>query len=130
VSFTTDLWSDPDIKYYMAVTAHWLELVHLQGGQKKITIRADLIGFIHVPGQHTGEKLAKIFHFIISRVGLIKKGKILFYFRSIADVYILQIGWVTTDNASNNSTMLHALEDLIKSNHPNSGYSAQFGHIR
>jgi hypothetical protein len=73
VSFTTDLWSDPDIKYYIAVTAHWLELVHLQGGQKKITIRADLIGFIHVPGQHSGEKLAKIFHFIISRVGLIKK---------------------------------------------------------
>jgi hypothetical protein len=37
---------------------------------------------------------------------------------------------VTTDNASNNSTMLHALEDLIKANHPNSRYSAQFGHIR
>ena len=78
MSFTTDLWSDPDLKPYMAVTAHWLELVHLQGGQKKITIRADLIGFIHVPGHHTWEKLAKVFHFIISRVGLIKK--VIFYF--------------------------------------------------
>jgi hypothetical protein len=63
----------------MAVTAHWLKLVHLQGGQKKITIRADLIGFIHVPGQCTGEKLAKIFQFIIARVGLIKKVINLFF---------------------------------------------------
>jgi hypothetical protein len=27
VSFTTDMWSDPDLKPYMAVTAHWLENV-------------------------------------------------------------------------------------------------------
>ncbi len=27
VSFTTDMWSDPDLKPYMAVTAHWLEQV-------------------------------------------------------------------------------------------------------
>jgi hypothetical protein len=40
---------------------------------EEITIRADLIGFIHDPGQHTGEKLAKIFNFIIARVGFIKK---------------------------------------------------------
>ena len=73
VSFTTDLWSDPDQKPYMAVTAHWLELAHLQGGQKKIIIRADLVGFVHVPGHHSGDRLAKAFFFIISRMGLAKK---------------------------------------------------------
>ena len=67
------MWSDPDLKQYMAVTAHWLELVQLQGGQTKLTFRANLIGFVHVPGSHTGERLADVFHMIINRVGLAKK---------------------------------------------------------
>ena len=67
------MWSDPDKKSYMAVTAHWLELVHLQSGQKKVNLKADLIGFIHVPGHHTGERLAQVFSFIINRAGLAKK---------------------------------------------------------
>ncbi|KAH8992889.1 hypothetical protein EDB83DRAFT_2325242 [Lactarius deliciosus] len=46
VSFTTDMWSDPDLKPYMAVTAHWVEQVQTQGGQQKLTLRADLIGFV------------------------------------------------------------------------------------
>jgi len=70
---TTDMWSDPDLKPYMAITAHWLELVQLKGGQKKLNLRADLIGFMHVPGSHTGERLAQVFYFIINRMGLTKK---------------------------------------------------------
>jgi len=57
----------------MAVTAHWLQLVQLQGGQKKITLRADLIGFVNVPENHTGQKLADIFYFIIDRMDLESK---------------------------------------------------------
>ncbi len=63
------MWSDPDLKPYMAVTAHWLEL----GGQEKLTLRAELIGFLHFPGTHTGERLAEFLHFIITRMGLEKK---------------------------------------------------------
>ncbi len=70
VSFTTDVWSDPDRKPYMAVTAHWLEL---KGGQRKLTLRADLIGFMHIPGSHTGERLGQVFDFIIGRMRLAKK---------------------------------------------------------
>jgi hypothetical protein len=62
------MWSDPDQRSYMAVMAHWLELV-----QKKVTLKANLIGFLHIPGNHTGERLAKVLHFIIDRVGLDKK---------------------------------------------------------
>jgi hypothetical protein len=62
------MWSDPDQKNYMAVTAHWLELV-----QKKVTLKANLIGFLHVPGNHTGERLARVLQFIIDRVELDKK---------------------------------------------------------
>jgi len=67
------MWSDPDLKPYMAVTAHWLELVQLKNGQKELTLRADLIGFVHVPGGHSGERLAQVFYFIVKRIGLVKK---------------------------------------------------------
>jgi hypothetical protein len=67
------MWSDPDLKPYMAITAHWLELVPTQGGVEKLTLRANLIGFLHFPGTHTGERLAEVFYFIITRMGLAKK---------------------------------------------------------
>ncbi|SRR5579859_6967356 len=70
---TTDMWSDPDLKPYMAITAHWIEQVQQKSGQKKLHLRADLIGFMHAPGSHTGERLAQVFYFIISRMRLTKK---------------------------------------------------------
>ena len=73
VSFTSDMWSDPDLKPYMAVTAHWLEYVQTSSGGKKLTLRASLIGFLHFPGTHTGERLAEAFSFIIGRTGLERK---------------------------------------------------------
>jgi hypothetical protein len=63
-----DMWSDPDRKAYMAVTAHWME-----NYQKSIHLRADLLGFVNVAGSHTGECLAKVFLFIIDRLGIDKK---------------------------------------------------------
>jgi hypothetical protein len=67
------MWTDPGLKPYMAVTAHWLELAQTQGGQKKLTLKAMLVGFLHFPGTHTGDRLAKVFHYIITRIKLEKK---------------------------------------------------------
>jgi hypothetical protein len=67
------MWSDPDLKPYMAVTAHWLELVPTQGGERKLTLKATLIGFLYFPGSHTGERLAEVLYLIITRMGLAKK---------------------------------------------------------
>jgi hypothetical protein len=78
VSFTTDMWSDPDLKPYMAVTAHWLENVQTQSHGRKLTLRACLVGFLHFPGTHTGERLAEAFSFIIKRTGLATKVCLLF----------------------------------------------------
>jgi hypothetical protein len=47
--------------------------VKLPGGQTKLALRADLIGFILVHGSHVGEKLAKVLFFIIHRVKLVNK---------------------------------------------------------
>ena len=72
------MWSDPDLKPYMAVTAHWLENVQSPSGEKRLTLRASLIGFLHLPGTHTGERLAEAFFFIIKWTGLVEKVCLLF----------------------------------------------------
>ena len=63
-----DIWSDPDRKGYMAVTAHWIG-----NHQKSINLRADLLGFVNITGSHTGKRLAEVFLFIIDRLGINKK---------------------------------------------------------
>ncbi len=63
-----DMWSDPDRKSYLAVTAHWMDC-----HQKRINLRADLLGFVNVAGSHTGEHLAKVFLFIIDHLCIDKK---------------------------------------------------------
>ena len=69
ISFTMDLWTDFDKKPYMAVTAHWLE----KTPQQQVNLRTDLIGFMHLPGAHTGERLAEVFLQILDRLKITKK---------------------------------------------------------
>jgi hypothetical protein len=48
----------------MAITAHWITAATSTqdpARHAKLMLRADLIGFIHVPGRHTGEHLAHTF---------------------------------------------------------------------
>jgi len=76
-----DIWTDINIKAYMAVTAHWLQKVPLQQSrtlQSKLTLCFDLIGFVHIPGSHTKERLAKIFLHILNCVKLGKSKKVCF----------------------------------------------------
>jgi hypothetical protein len=61
ISFTMDMWSDPNREPFMVVTAHWIKTkvqTTMAGSQYSLNLRADLIGFMHVPGHHTGEHLA------------------------------------------------------------------------
>jgi hypothetical protein len=76
ISFTTGVWTDLDMKGYMAVTAHWLQRASLQ--QPNLTLRSDLIGFVHVPGSHTGEHLAEVFLFILNCIKLGDSKKVRF----------------------------------------------------
>lgn len=63
-----DLWTDPDLTPYMAVTAHWIQEIN-----GELRLRADLIGFHQVPGHHTGEHLAVAFRYILDRVDIIRR---------------------------------------------------------
>jgi hypothetical protein len=73
ISFTTDMWSDPNKTPFMAVTAHWIEATMQEtahGPQHILKLRADLIGFHRVPGRHDGEHLAHAFLHILDRVSV------------------------------------------------------------
>ncbi len=81
ISFTMDIWTDLNMKAYMAVTAHWLQNISLQQSgalQSKLILRSDLIGFVHIPGSHTGERLAKVFLYILDCINLGKSKKVCF----------------------------------------------------
>jgi hypothetical protein len=73
---TMDMWSDPNLTPFMAVTAHWIEGVTedtANGPQLTLKLRADLIGFQRVPGRHDGEHLAQAFLFVTDRLKISEK---------------------------------------------------------
>ena len=68
---TMDLWTDPNLSPFMAVTAHWIEAESIstpQGPQYNLRLRSDLIGFHHVPGHHSGEHIAHAFLHVLDRI--------------------------------------------------------------
>ncbi|KAF5325875.1 hypothetical protein D9611_000971 [Ephemerocybe angulata] len=95
ISFSTDLWSDPRLRSFMAVTAHYIVRDPDDGGRLKM--RCGLIAFRHISGQHTGVNLAKEFFSILQGLGISHK-----------------IGIITMDNASNNDTFMKGLQDLLE----------------
>ncbi|RXW14039.1 hypothetical protein EST38_g11815 [Candolleomyces aberdarensis] len=99
ISLTTDLWSDPNLCPFMAVTAHWIEsrtILTAEGPVTSLVLREDLIAFHNMPGRHTGEHLGTALLHVLDRLKIAAK-----------------IGWVTLDNASNNETMMEHLEFLL-----------------
>ena len=76
ISLTTDMWSDTNLSPFMAVTAHWIEGKTentINGPRRVLKLRSDLIGFLRVPGHHTGEHLAHALLHITDRVGITDK---------------------------------------------------------
>jgi len=76
VSFTMDMWTDTDLSPFMAVTAHWIQgtTERTPNGCKTILkLRADLVGFYHVPDRHDGRHLAHSFLFITDRLDITEK---------------------------------------------------------
>jgi hypothetical protein len=125
------MWSDGDLKQYMAVTAHWMEQTVSSTNQQQVNLRADLIGFIHVPGSHTGDRLAEVFLFILNRMGLAKKVLFIsFNYIFNLSVFFSKVGWVTTDNASNNTSFMARLEILLRRQNLDNKFSSQLCHIK
>ncbi|PPR07616.1 hypothetical protein CVT24_004169 [Panaeolus cyanescens] len=90
VLLTTDIWSRTNLEGYMGITAHFIVKV-----LKTYTLRNELIAFRHIKGTHSGANIGKEMYNILENVGITNK-----------------LGHITTDNASNNSTMM---EEMVKS---------------
>lgn len=90
VSCTLDGWTSPFNQSFLAVTAHWID-------KATWTLKEVIIGFEPVNGPHTGENLAAVFIDVLEEFDL---GKKLFT--------------VTTDNASNMTTMVRHVVDYGK----------------
>jgi hypothetical protein len=74
VSFTTDLWTDPNMSPFMTVTAHWITRATHQSLPNTFTLNlcSELIGFIRVPQRHTGEHLCEAFMYVLDRLNIKK----------------------------------------------------------
>lgn len=78
ISFIMDMWSDPNLTPFMAVTAHWIEGITetAQGSTLHLKLQTDLVGFQRVPGRHSGEHLAHTFLHITDCLKITLKVKI------------------------------------------------------
>jgi hypothetical protein len=68
ISLTTDIWSNKQMRSYLAVTAHWLSI-----NNTKLTLRAALIGFHHMKGKHSGPSIARAIFSVVERAGITDK---------------------------------------------------------
>ncbi|KAF5372361.1 hypothetical protein D9615_009320 [Tricholomella constricta] len=93
VSYTIDLWSDPNLVSYMAVTAHFY--IRENG---RLVLRTYLVAFRHVSGSHSGVNLANALMKIFDELGV-----------------AYRLALITMDNASNNNTMMEELEKILRS---------------
>jgi hypothetical protein len=79
ISFTTDIWTDPAMKPFMAVTSHWIETTLSVNSTKKVpeytlSLRSALIAFHPIPGHHTGEHIAQTLLAVFDRYELAAVG--------------------------------------------------------
>jgi hypothetical protein len=70
VSFTTDIWSDKNRRPYLAITAHWIAKLE---GTTSLQLKASLIAFHRLRGNHDGVSLAKTVLHLLDRAGVTVK---------------------------------------------------------
>jgi hypothetical protein len=77
ISHTLDIWTDPNLRPFIAVTAHWVQAVLTplsHGGSKyKLTLRSEVIAFHNIPGRHTAEHLTHALLAILDRINSTNK---------------------------------------------------------
>lgn len=76
ISSTADVWSDPNLVPYMAVTSHWIDvktILTAEGPHRILKLRSELVAFHHLEGRHTGVHLADAFVNVLHRLNIISK---------------------------------------------------------
>ena len=70
ISLTADIWSDPNMRPFLACTAHWIAK---DDASSALKLKFALIAFHHLPGNHTGVNIATAFLSILDRAGITDK---------------------------------------------------------
>ena len=116
VSTTSDSWTvDTTKEAFLGVTAHWIEI-----REGKWKVRAEVIGFQSISGDHSGENLGRYVVGVFDRVGITGKDHSKVHeqtnLRSTYNVFLirirLQLLTTTLDNASSNTTLCVTIEDI------------------
>jgi hypothetical protein len=67
ISFTADIWSDENLRAFLAITLHWLARVI---EDNSLELKSGLLCFHRITGNHTGKRLANIAMAMIDRAGI------------------------------------------------------------
>ena len=70
ISFMMDMWSDQNLRPYLAMTAHWVAEVE---GTTALHLKSALIAFHRLHGRHDGKSLAKVVMQLLDRAGVTVK---------------------------------------------------------
>jgi hypothetical protein len=86
VSLTMDAWTAKNQIPFLGITAHWIT--------EAWRLESVMLAFEHLPGSHSGEHMATCVHGVVQSFGF-------------------SIGAITTDNASNNDTLMAHYQVLV-----------------
>jgi len=89
IHLTWDLWTSPNFKAMIAITAHWTD--------QNWKIKSTLMAIQEIEGDHDGENISEVVH------GVLKEFKM-----------VNRIGYFIGDNASNNDTAMEWLDRRIR----------------
>lgn len=92
------------------MTAHWVAQDGPSGG---LVLKTALIAFHHLTSCHTGQELAKVMLHLIDRAEIPVSKVSQSILSSFKTLIIVQLGYFTLDNASNNDTAMEALRKVL-----------------
>jgi hypothetical protein len=114
---------------YFTITVHYIDTTG-----PTWMLEQELLGFKLVQGLHSDKHLAKLCFEAIQEMGITKKVSMESSIYSIfLTKYVLiqiKVSWITTDNATNNDTLMEELEKLLfKAGVPMAQFSMLNNHI-
>jgi hypothetical protein len=109
VSFTFDSWTSLAGDPFLSVTAHYIDA--MDNNPQKWDLKTEQLAFTPIRGDHSGANIAKILVDTIDRFGI--RAKVQFNSYISSPTHKIKVGWMTSDNATNNDTALKALGKVI-----------------
>ena len=89
IHLTWDLWTSPNFKAMIAITAHWTD--------PNWKVQSTLMAIREIEGDHDGENISQVVHAVVKEFEIVDR-----------------FGYFMGDNASNNDTAMNCLNRRIR----------------